>query len=253
MSSATIRQGEALALINEIEPGSIHSIITDPPYSSGGRTSGERAASTSSKYVQSGQKTQWAEFEGDNRDQRSWTHWCMTWLSAARRVAKPGGYCLMFTDWRQLPAATDALQGGGWTWRGVIVWDKTEASRSPHTGYFRHQCEYVVWGTNGAFDRSTPPEGPWPGCFRVRIERPGDKHHMTGKPIELMRRLVHCCPPGETILDPFAGSGSTGVAAEMEGRRFIGFESVAHYAEVARRRIREREKYGNVQPLNVST
>jgi hypothetical protein len=53
---------------------------------------------------------------------------------------------MCFTDWRQLPMLTDVLQAGGFVWRGVMPWDKTESSRAPHTGYFRHQCEYVVWG-----------------------------------------------------------------------------------------------------------
>lgn len=71
MAKAAIHEGETLELILDIEPASIHSIITDPPYSSGGRTSGERSAPAAKKYVQSGQKREWADFEGDNRDQRS--------------------------------------------------------------------------------------------------------------------------------------------------------------------------------------
>jgi site-specific DNA-methyltransferase (adenine-specific) len=230
-----VREGEALTLIPDLSPASIDAVITDPPYSSGGRTAGERAASPSSKYMQSGQKKQWAEFEGDNRDQRSWAHWCTLWLSACRRVTKPGGYCLVFTDWRQLPSLTDALQAGGWTWRGVIAWDKTGTARAPHTAYFRHQCEFVAWGTNGPFVRGWQ-DGPWPGCYRVPVDR-REKQHMTGKPVALMRELVRCCPRGGTVLDPFAGSGSTGLAALLEGRSFVGYELTPHYAEIARQRL----------------
>jgi len=52
-----------------------------------------------------------------------------------------------------------------------------------------------------------------------------------------MRQLSHICLPGELIFDPFAGSGTTGVGALMEGRRFIGVEKIASYADVARRRM----------------
>ena len=104
---------------------------------------GDRTAKPSQKYVHTRVAVRRPEFAGDNRDARSWAHWCALWLGLCLRIVRPGGYALLFTDWRQLPAATDALQAGGWVWRGVIAWDKGLASRIPHTGYFRHQCEYV--------------------------------------------------------------------------------------------------------------
>jgi len=62
---------------------------------------------------------------------------------------------------------------------------------------------------------------------------------MTGKPTDLMRELVKIVPPDGVILDPFAGSGTTCVAAAMEGRRFIGIEMEPAYAEIAQRRLDE--------------
>ena len=53
----------------------------------------------------------------------------------------------MFIDWRQLPAATDALQWAGWIWQGTAVWDK--GNSRPQKGRFRQQAEYIVWGSNG--------------------------------------------------------------------------------------------------------
>jgi site-specific DNA-methyltransferase (adenine-specific) len=67
--------------------------------------------------------------------------------------------------------------------------------------------------------------------------RQADKHHMTGKPTELMRALVRPVLPGGLVLDPFAGSGSTGVAALLEGRRFLGIEREAEYVRIARDRM----------------
>ena len=157
------------------------------------------------------------------------------WLSECFRIVRPSGYGLIFCDWRQLPLASDALQAGGFVWRGVIAWDKTESARAPHTGYFRHQCEYVVWGTKGV---SQPSDygGPWPGYIR-QVVRQNDKHHMTGKPTPLMQELVQCARPGGLVLDPFCGSGTTGVACVQTGRRFIGVELDPGYADVARGRI----------------
>lgn len=67
--------------------------------------------------------------------------------------------------------------------------------------------------------------------------RQADKHHLTGKPINVMRWLAELARPGGLIFDPFAGSGTTGVGALLEGRRFLGVERDAHYAAIARRRL----------------
>lgn len=88
------------------------------------------------------------------------------WLQEARRILRPGARVMVFTDWRQLPLTTDALQCAGFLWRGVIAWDKGGAARAPHTGYFRHQCEYIVWGSLGPLDRAAGQGGPFPGCVR---------------------------------------------------------------------------------------
>ena len=68
------------------------------------------------------------DFDGDNRDQRSWTIWMVEWLSDARKACKPGAPICLFIDWRQYPSITDALQWAGWIWRGSVVWDKDHAS-----------------------------------------------------------------------------------------------------------------------------
>jgi site-specific DNA-methyltransferase (adenine-specific) len=78
--------------------------------------------------------------------------------------------------------------------------------------------------------------GPFDGCIRATVLQK-DKHHLTGKPTALMEELVRPVTPGGTILDPFAGSGTTGVAAVLSGRRFIGVEREAAYVEIAHRRI----------------
>lgn len=213
-------------------------MITDPPYSSGGIHKGDRSKSLKSKYV-SGQR-QYVDFSGDNRDQRCWMYWCERWLALAKRVVKDGGYLLCFVDWRQLPALTDALQNAGWLWRGIVVWDKGRGARAPHKGYFRHQAEFIVWASNG----SLPPSehgGPWDGVFQHKVYQ-SDKHHMTGKPTELMRELVRIVPESGLVIDPFAGSGTTGVASVLEGRRFMGTELHQSYYEVATKRIEAAER-----------
>lgn len=229
-------QGDCLEVLRTLDAGSVDAVVTDPPYSSGGFTRSDRTADPAAKYVQTGTEIIRESFSGDNRDGRSWCYWMALWLSECHRIVKPSGYALVFCDWRQLPLASDALQAGGFVWRGIVSWDKGAAARAPHTGYFRHQCEYVVWGTKGV---SVPAAhgGPWPGSVFYPVKQ-SDKHHMTGKPTALMRQLVQCVPPGGMVLDPFMGSGTTGVAALMEGRHFVGVEINAHHFGVAERRIR---------------
>ncbi|MCC4602956.1 DNA-methyltransferase [Xanthomonas campestris] len=224
-------QGDALTILPTLEANSFDALITDPPYASGGLTAAARARPPSTKYCRDGGH---ADFVGDERDQRSHLKWMHLWLSECARVLKDGAPVLLFTDWRQLPLTTDALQIAGFTWRGIAVWDKTEGVR-PQLGRFRNQAEYIVWGSKGnmPLDRRAPV---LPGVIRESV-RKADKHHLTGKPTELMRQLVRICESGGRVLDPFAGSGTTLVAAQLEGFEAVGIEMTDQYAAVTRDRL----------------
>lgn len=236
-----LHHGNALPLLLNEPDASVDAIITDPPYSSGGFTRGDRMGGTVNKYVVAatpgGAAALRPEFAGDNRDQRGYLAWCALWMAEALRIARPSASLLVFTDWRQLPTTTDAVQAGGWVWRGIVPWDKGEGVR-PRRGGFSSQAEYVVWATSGPVNEAH--EVYLPGVIKATV-RQDDKHHITGKPTTLMERLVTIAPPGGTILDPFAGSGTTGVAALRHGRQFIGYELTDHYAAVTAERLRSEE------------
>ncbi|WP_313253198.1 site-specific DNA-methyltransferase [Stenotrophomonas sp.] len=228
-------QGDALKLLPTLPAASFDALITDPPYASGGLSTTDRKKIPSAKYVQSGTGRQFPEFAGEERDQRSHLRWMTMWLGECNRVLKEGAPVCLFTDWRQLPLTTDAMQCAGFVWRGVLVWDKTEGVR-PQLGRPRNQAEYVVWGSKGSMrgDRRAPI---LPGVIREPI-RKADKLHMTGKPTALMRQLVRICEAGGRILDPFAGSGTTLVAAQEQGYGWTGIEMTDHYTRVTRERLR---------------
>lgn len=227
--------GDALVVLPTLPTNSVDAVITDPPYNSGGRTNGERRAqSARGKYVSSDAKHTLPDFTGDNRDQRSYTTWLSLILAECLRVTRDGGHALVFTDWRQLPATSDALQVAGWTWQGTIVWHKP--INRPRRGGFRAACEYILWGTNGPYDNQR--EIYLPGMFSASQPGGRQRRHITQKPVEgLMRELVKICPEHGTILDPFAGSGSTGEAAALEGRQFLGIELSHRYHQVAAERL----------------
>lgn len=231
-----LHHGDALAVLRDLPTASVDALITDPPYSSGGMVRGDRTnGDLDAKYVRSTSQGNWALFTGDNRDQRGYAYWAALWLSECVRIVKPGGAVLLFTDWRQLPSTTDALQAGGFVWRGIVPWHKPTAR--PALGKFTASCEYVVWGSNGPMRQDT---GCLPGFYTANPPR--DREHMTQKPLDVMRGLVKIAPKGGTVLDPFAGAGTTGVAALMEGRNFIGSEMSEHYHAVAKARLETAER-----------
>jgi site-specific DNA-methyltransferase (adenine-specific) len=230
-----VYEGDALQLIRELPAGSVDAVVTDPPYSSGGTSNAERTLQASStKYVTSGAHVAGPEIAGDNRDQRSHILWSTLWLTAARRASTPGAVLVTFSDWRQLPATTDAVQAAGWVWRGIAVWAKTVAR--PRRGGFKNQSEFVVWATNGAL--KPPDDAPClPGVIAASPPSRAERVHITQKPLALLDVLIRVAPVDGLVLDPFTGSGTTGVAAIVQGRRFIGMELVPDYLDIARRRI----------------
>lgn len=229
--------GDAMVLLKSIPLSSVDALITDPPYSSGGLHAGSRRRDTRDKYLTvSPMAAEYAKhsFDGDNLDQRAWTSWMAEWLSLARSCTKRGGIAAIFVDWRQIGALCDAIQWAGWTWRGIIAWDKKNAR--PQLGRPRQQCEFILWASNGALsaERNAPI---LPGIFTEPVPSTKNRLHQTEKPETLMRNLVHICEKGGVILDPFAGSGTTLVAAALEGFKYIGIEKDEHYYQTAQKRI----------------
>ncbi|MCX2834465.1 DNA-methyltransferase [Microbulbifer thermotolerans] len=239
IGNVTLYQGDALAVLSSLTEQSIGAVITDPPYASSGASALTKAIAPSKKYVQSGQKKSYPEFQGENRDQRSFCFWSTLWASECYRIAKDGAPICVFSDWRQLPTTTDYLQAGGFTFNGIVPWDKTESTR-PAKGRFRAQAEYIVWGFKG---RCVTEKNPvyLAGSVRARVN-PKEKLHMTGKPIAVMDHIIKIVPPGETVIDPFMGSGSTGVSAINAGLSFTGIEASPEYFALAKERLIEAYK-----------
>lgn len=237
IGNATLYQGEALSVLEAIANSGlkVDAMITDPPYSSGGTFRGDRTQKTSTKYQNSESHGIYDEFTGDNRDQRSYQHWAALWLTQCQRIIRPGGIAALFTDWRQLPTTTDAMQAGGLVWRGIGVWDKTLGCR-PQKGRYRNQAEYFVWGSNGPMVDASEICGPGVIRYAPNAE---PKHHIAGKPTKMLEEVLTIC--GNTVLDPFMGSGSTGIAAVRSGRKFIGIELMPSHFETACKRLEEAQ------------
>lgn len=232
-SSSSLVCGDALAVMPRLDNDTYDAIITDPPYASGGLTTAERKASPARKYLSS---CKYLDFDNDTRDQRTHFMWSVMWMQEALRLTRRGGWLMVFTDWRQFPLTSDALQVAGWTWRSVVTWDKTEACR-PHQGMFRNQTEFILVATRGSIGREQDRPRVFPaGVFRHYL-KPGDKMHLTGKPVPLMAHLMSILSPHSVILDPFAGSGTTIIAARDLGHTAHGVDLSPDNIRIAQGRL----------------
>ena len=229
-------RGDVLDVLRALEDNTADLLLADPPYCSGGLTGTERKASTSSKYQQSGAAARYEDFPGDQRDERSFVLWSALWLTEAYRILRPGSSALVFSDWRQLANTADAVQVAGMVFRGIVPWHKNGARPQPNS--FRADCEYLVWATKGDIDRRPLPSAKYlPGLYSY--SSPRDREHMNQKPVQLLRDLMKIAPAGGRVLDPFMGSGTTGVAAVESGLAFTGVEVSPHYFRVSSRRIED--------------
>lgn len=217
--------GDALDIMAELL--SCDAIITDPPYASGTR---KEAGKSSSGAMLRGERFARRPLDLDQMTTTGFV-WLMRAIAIAGRDLLPdGGSLLSFIDWRQWPNLVGAIETANLRVQGMVVWDKG------HFGLgngFRSQHELVLHASRGVptiYDRGT---GNVLSCARAR---PVD--HPSPKPVDLMARLMRVVvPPGGLILDPFAGSGSTLVAARANGYRAIGIEADESYGEIAANRL----------------
>jgi len=236
IGDCTLYLGDCLEILPTLPK--VDAVITDPPYSSGGQFRGDRTQKTSLKYVQTGSTfTVRDEFAGDTRDQRAFLEWATMWFGRCLRIANDGAICCAFTDWRQLPTMTDAVQCGGWVWRNLATWWKPGVRMQ--RGRFSSSAEYIVYASHGV-----PKDGEKSPQNVLQFPPVGgeNKEHIAEKPIELLEVLVGLTESTGVVLDPFMGSGTTGVACVNLGRKFIGIEICEKYFDIACKRIDQAYK-----------
>jgi site-specific DNA-methyltransferase (adenine-specific) len=233
IGDARLYLGDCLSQAGEIPR--IEALITDPPYSSGGMVRGDRMQATSLKYIQTDSKATYREeFSGDNRDQRAFLAWATMVFGALHQNTVPGAPIMAFTDWRQLPTMTDAIQCGGWVWRNLVTWWKPGVRMQK--GRFSSSAEYVVYGSHGPItEGAKSPQN----VLSFAPVGGDDKQHIAEKPVGLLETLIGATPAGACVTDPFMGSGTTGVACVSAGRPFVGIEMDGRMFDIACKRIEQ--------------
>ena len=233
MSDVQLYLGDCLEFMRTLPTGSVDAVVTDPPYpglKGGLKHSVGGVSERVSPTVTVG--TPW----GEELDA----------LREVSRVARHGA--IVFCSWHSIAHVRDLLGGEA---VGLITWYKRNSQMSfrnrPH-----YTCEYA-WMVEYSRGMNWKPietmydiPGLPAGCFSSeRILMPDSKMaaHPTQKPLKLMLKLVQST--GATVLDPFMGSGTTGVACVQTGRNFIGCEIDAGYFKIAEKRIKDAQQ----QPL----
>lgn len=223
----TLYHGDCLDVVPELAERSVDAVVTDPPYSSGGRR--ENARSLRRSMNRSMTDEDW--IAGDSMSTGGFV-WMMRALAVrAKSTLKPGGHFLAFIDWRMYPNLAGALESADYRQHPTLVWDKA------HFGMgvvFRNQHEWVVHFSNG--NPAAPARRDVGNVLRCPPVRDGD--HPTEKPVGLMGSLLSVVASvGGAVLDPFCGAGSTLAAAKMLGRKAVGVEIDERFCEVTAKRV----------------
>jgi DNA modification methylase len=231
---ATLLLGDSRALLASIGDQSVDLICTDPPYNLGGYSTGNIKMAWRSEF--NNDVAAWDQIEFDPRE----------WLAEFRRVLKPTGTIFAFTSYNMLGRWHEVFDPAFDTFQ-FIVWHKTNPPPKLRRAGFLNSCELIVccWdrGHTWNFTRQRDMHNFIEAPICAGNERVKDPVHPTQKPLRVLRRLIELASgPGDLVLDPFMGVGSTGVAAVELGRRFVGIEIDEAYVGAARRRIDETER-----------
>jgi site-specific DNA-methyltransferase (adenine-specific) len=225
--SVTLYHGDCIEVMETFENFSIDTVLTDPPYSSGGKR--ENARSIRKSMTRSVDDDNW--MRGDAMSTNGYTHLMRVCGVQWRRILKPGSHALAFTDWRMAHHIAAALESADLRQHPLIIWDKQRLGMG---AVFRNQHEFIVHMSAG--NPSEPQRRDVPNVIGVPPVRGGE--HPTEKPEALLRTLLSVVtPPSGIVLDPFAGSGSTLRAAQSLGRKAIGIEIDERYCELIVRQL----------------
>jgi len=240
-----IYQGNCLRILDMLnrkyEDGLFEMIFSDPPYflSNGGIT------------CQAGRmvkvdKGDWDKSKGPEVNH----HFNMEWLKRCQKALKPNGTIWVTGTHHVIFSIGYAMQQLGFKILNDIAWEKPNPPPNLSCRYFTHSTETVIWAAKNAktrhffnyqlmksANRGKQMKTVWGIAPPQSFEKEFGKHP-TQKPLALIERCIQASTrPGDFVLDPFMGSGSTGVACKRLGRRFVGIELDEKYVEISTKRI----------------
>ncbi|MGF1552454.1 MAG: site-specific DNA-methyltransferase [Paracoccaceae bacterium] len=239
-------EGDCVEAMAALPAGSIDLVFADPPYNL--QLKGELHRPDHSRV--DGVSDDWDRF-ASLADYDAFTR---AWLAEARRVLKPDGAIWTIGSYHNVFRLGACLQDAGFWLLNDVIWRKTNPMPNFRGRRFCNAHETLIWAARAEGSRPTfnyealkslndglQMRSDWfipvcPKAERLRDER-GEKLHPTQKPEALLHRvLIASTRPGDVVLDPFFGTGTTGAVARRLGRHFVGIERDPRYAAVARAR-----------------
>ena len=239
-SDFTLLQGDCMERLKEIEDNSINAIFADPPYflSNGGISvqSGKQVCVDKGDWDKGGTPEHIYQFNHQ-------------WLSLCRNKLKDNGTIWISGTYHNIFVVQRCLQELGYKILNVITWQKSDPPPNLSCRYFNFSTELIIWARkyekkphkfnyetmkqlNGGSQMTDVWRIPAVGMWEKTCGK-----HPTQKPLRLLYRIVLASTDeGDTILDPFAGSSTTGIAANLLGRKFIGIEQDSNFIELSKRR-----------------
>jgi modification methylase len=247
LSLDTILQGDCIEQMKTLPSGSVDLVFADPPYNlqlGGGLTRPDQSKVD-------GVDDEWDKFENF----AAYDKFSADWLTQARRVLKPDGAIWVIGSYHNIFRLGVALQDQGFWILNDIVWRKTNPMPNFKGTRFANAHETLIWAAKSPKAKYTfhydalkmlnddlQMRSDWtlPLCTggeRLK-DKDGKKVHATQKPESLLHRVIlSTTKPGEVVLDPFFGTGTTGAVAKKLGRHFIGIERETSYIRAAKKRL----------------
>ena len=238
--------GDCIAAMNAMPEGCVDLVFADPPYNlqlahNLHRPEGGKVAAVDDD---------WDKYESF----ATYDAFTRAWLAAARRILKPDGAIWTIGSYHNIFRVGAALQDAGFWILNDIVWRKANPMPNFKGTRFTNAHETLIWASKSenskykfnyhamkAMNEELQMRSDWliPICTGgERLKTDGVKAHPTQKPEALLYRvLLACTAPGDLVLDPFFGTGTTGAVAKLLGRHFIGIEREEKYVKVAEARI----------------
>jgi site-specific DNA-methyltransferase (adenine-specific) len=245
---------DSLKILAQLPENSVDMIFADPPYnlSNGG-------FSVHAGRMVSVNKGDWDKSKGFKDDY----DFHYKWLEATKRVLKPGGSLWVSGTYHSIYQCGHALQSLGYHILNDISWFKPNAAPNLSCRFFTASHETLIWarkdkGAKHTFNYGAMKDGQWNGDFlkkpnmqmrsvwAIGTPKPDEKKfgkHPTQKPHELLRRIVLASTnKGDLVLDPFTGSSTTGLAAVMHGRNFVGIDTEKKFLDLSIKRFEDIKK-----------
>jgi modification methylase len=254
----TILKGDCVAAMNRLPDASVDVIFADPPYNL--QLNGDLHRPDQSKV--DAVDDEWDQFDSFE----AYDAFTRAWLLAARRVLKPNGTIWVIGSYHNIFRVGARMQDLGFWILNDIVWRKTNPMPNFRGRRFQNAHETMIWASRDdkakgytfnyeamkAANEDVQMRSDWlfPICTgneRLKDDK-GDKLHPTQKPEALLARvMLASTKPGDVVLDPFFGSGTTGAVARRLGRHFVGIEREQEYIDAAMQRIADVKPLGAME------